>query len=161
MQFKTTDLCDEYSGSLSIAAPGFIDYGGKSAFAGLIQTIKTFEDNTLVRKALEEPGKGQVLVVDGGGSMRCALLGDQLAALAIENGWAGVLVNGCIRDAADIGTMDIGVKALGAHPLKSIKNNYGHTNVPVTFAGITFHPGHHLYADDDGIVVSPTEISPS
>src|SRR5690606_34782689 len=98
--------------------------------------------------------EGRVLVVDGGGSMRCALFGDKLAALAVKNGWSGVVVNGCIRDSAQIGTMDIGMKALAAHPLKSVKNDYGRAEVIVQFAGVTFTPGHYLYADADGIIVS-------
>lgn len=159
LNLKTTDLCDNYSHEISIAEPILSDFGGSAFFSGPIDTVKTFEDNSLVRKALEEPGEGKVLVVYGGGSMRCALLGDQLAALAIENGWKGVVVNGCIRDSADIATMELGVKALATHPLKSVKNNYGQRGVPVTFAGVTFNPGDYLYADDDGVIVSPKELS--
>ncbi|MBL8251882.1 MAG: ribonuclease E activity regulator RraA, partial [Candidatus Competibacter sp.] len=118
MDFKTTDLCDEFSDRLQVAEPLFGDYGGEALFCGSIATLKVFEDNSLVRTALEEPGKGRVLVVDGGGSMRCALLGDQLAELAEENDWVGVVVNGCIRDSAAIAEIGIGVKALGVHPLK-------------------------------------------
>lgn len=156
---KTADLCDKYSDSIAIAEPLLSDFGGKDIFGGPIETIKTFEDNTLVRATLETPGEGRVLVVDGGGSMRCALLGDNLAKLAIDNGWEGVIVNGCIRDSADIAMMPVGVKALATHPLKSLKNNYGKRGVPVQFAGCTFTPGHYLYADDDGVIVSAEELS--
>ncbi|HOB60586.1 MAG TPA: ribonuclease E activity regulator RraA [Candidatus Competibacteraceae bacterium] len=161
MDFKTTDLCDEFfdlcnqfSDRLQIAEPVFGDYGGEMMFSGPIVTLKVFEDNALVRKVLEEPGEGRVLVVDGGGSTRCALLGDQLAELAEDQGWAGVVVNGCVRDSAAIGEIGIGVKALGVHPLKTIKRNTGERNIPVCFAGVTFMPGHYLYADEDGLLVS-------
>ena len=154
MDFKTTDLCDEFSDRLQIAEPLFGDYGGETLFCGIIATVKVFEDNSLVRAALEEPGEGRVLVVDGGGSTRCALLGDQLAELAEENGWAGVVVNGCIRDSAAIAEIDIGVKALAVHPLKSVKRGVGERDVAVRFAGVQFVPGYHLYADEDGLIVS-------
>ena len=161
MDFKTTDLCDEhfdlcnqFSDRLQIAEPIFNDYGGEMMFSGAIVTLKVFEDNTLVRKVLEEPGEDRVLVVDGGGSTRCALLGDQLAELAEDNGWAGVVVNGCIRDSAVVAEMGIGVKAIGTHPLKSVKRNSGERDIPVCFAGITFRPGSYLYADEDGMLVS-------
>ena len=154
MDFKTTDLCDEFADRLQVAEPLFGDYGGETMFFGPIVTLKVFEDNSLVRTALEEKGKGRVLVVDGGGSMRCALLGDQLAELAEANDWAGVLVNGCIRDSAAIAEIDLGVKALGVHPLKSVKRGVGERDVSVRFAGGQFVPGHYLYADEDGLIVS-------
>ena len=166
MDFKTTDLCDEhfelcnqFSDRLQIAEPVFGDYGDELRFSGPIVTLKVFEDNTLVRKVLEEPGEGRVLVVDGGGSTRCALLGDQLAELAEENGWAGVVVNGCIRDSAAINDIGIGVKALGVHPLKTVKRNTGERNVPVRFASVTFRPGYYLYADEDGLIVSEKPLT--
>ncbi|MFZ1324494.1 MAG: ribonuclease E activity regulator RraA [Candidatus Contendobacter sp.] len=166
MDFKTTDLCDEFfdlcnefSDRLQIAEPVFGDYGGEIQFSGSIVTLKVFEDNALVRKILEEPGAGRVLVVDGGGSTRCALLGDQLAALAEKNDWAGVVVNGCIRDSAAIAEMGIGVKALGVHPLKTVKRNTGLRDLPVSFAGVTFRSGHYLYADEDGLMVSEKPLT--
>ncbi len=158
MNNKTTDICDEYSARVRIATPMFRDYGGRKLFEGPVTTVKVFEDNSLVRQALEEAGEGRVLVVDGGGSMRCALLGDQLAALGRQNGWSGVVVYGCIRDAADIATIDLGVKALTTHPLKSVKKGVGERDVPVTFAGITIQPGDYLYADEDGIVVADVAL---
>lgn len=154
MSFKTTDLCDQYADVVQIAEPLFGDFGGLIAFAGPIVTLKVFEDNSLVRAALEEPGRGRVLVVDGGGSLRCALLGDQLAALAEANDWAGIVVSGCIRDSAAIAELDIGVKALAIYPLKSVKRGVGERDIPVRFAGVNFIPGHHLYADEDGLLVS-------
>lgn len=151
---KTADLCDEYSDELRICDPLFLSFGGRPRFFGQVSTIRCFEDNSLVRTAVGEPGHGRVLVVDGGGSRRCALLGDQLATKAVENGWAGILINGMIRDSAEIASMPLGVKALGTHPLKSVKRGIGDRDVPVRFAGVSFVPGHHLYADEDGIVCS-------
>ncbi len=154
MTIKTADLCDEYADRVSVADPIFRRYGGRRTFGGPITTLRVFEDNVLVRSALEEPGDGQVLVVDGAGSMHCALLGDQLAALAADNGWAGVVVNGCIRDSADMAGIDIGLRALATMPLKSRKLGRGERDVTVAFAGLAFEPGHHLYADEDGLLVS-------
>ena len=163
MDYQTADLCDKHeervrSGELRVLEPMLNSYGGREAFHGRIATLKLFEDNSLVRKALEAPGEGRVLVVDGGGSQRCALVGDQLAALGVKNGWAGIVVYGCIRDSAAIGEMDIGVLALDTHPLKSIKRNVGEADIPVAFAGAGFIPGHYLYADADGVLVSPTAL---
>lgn len=154
MTYATTDLCDKYAGELQIADPIFADFGGELDCAGPISTVKCFEDNSKVREALEEPGEGRVLVVDGGGSDRCALLGDNLAQLAIDNGWAGVVVYGCIRDSGEIGEMPVAVKALATHPRKSDKRNLGDRDVPVRFAGVNFEPGAWLYADLDGVVVA-------
>lgn len=150
----TTDLCDAHP-DLQVCAPLFHDYGGAVAFHGPIATLKVFEDNALVRSTLEQPGGGRVLVVDGGGSLRCALFGGQLGALAVRNGWAGVLVHGCVRDRAELATQAIGVKALAAHPRKSEKGLHaGQAERTVEFAGVRFAPGAWLYADADGIVVS-------
>lgn len=156
--FKTCDLCDQHEGiigqQLFIAAPIFSAYGGKPNFCGQIVTLKLFEDNSWVKRTLNESGAGKVLVVDGGGSLRCALLGDQLAELAVNNGWQGIVINGCIRDVADINQMPIGVRALACYPLKTVKKDIGEKNCPVSFANVTFHPGMWLYADADGILVS-------
>jgi len=157
----TTDLCDKFDDRIAIAQPVFNDYGANRRFHGPITTVKVFEDNVLVKKVLGEPSNGGVLVIDGGGSHRCALLGDMLASMAVENGWAGVVVNGCIRDSAKISTIDLGVKALNVHPLKSIKRGEGQSHVPVHFAGITFAPGAWLYADEDGIIVAKESLSKS
>lgn len=158
MDFTTADLCDQYADRLQIAEPLFVDFGGVESFSGPIVTLKLFEDNSLVRTALGEPGGGRVLVVDGGGSLRCALLGDQLAELAVHNHWAGIVIYGAIRDSAVIAGLSIGVKALDTHPLKSVKRNQGERDVPVHFAGIRFSPGHYLYADGDGIVVAADRL---
>ena len=123
-------------------------------FEGEIVTIKLFEDNTLVRTMLEKDGSGKVLVIDGGGSFRCALVGDQLAELAVENHWRGLIVYGCVRDTRQMMDMELGVKALAASPVKSIKRNEGQVNIPVRFGGVDFIPGNYLYADEDGVVVA-------
>ncbi|WP_123658663.1 ribonuclease E activity regulator RraA [Salinisphaera japonica] len=154
-----TDLCDKYSDDLQILDPVFTDFGGRLDFAGPVSTVKCFEDNSLVRLALEEPGESRVLVIDGGGSERCALLGDNLAQLAIDNEWAGILVFGCIRDSADISQMDVAVKAVNTHPKKSFKKNQGERDVPVRFGGVNFMPGDWLYADLDGVVLADGELS--
>jgi regulator of ribonuclease activity A len=154
MSHATTDLSDAHPDAIQVAEPMFRDFGGQRAFHGAIATVKLFEDNALVRSILETPGAGRVLVVDGGGSMRCALLGDQLAELAVRNGWAGVVVHGCIRDSEAIGQLPLGVKALATHPLKSIKRGEGQREIPVRFAGVHFRPGAWLYADGDGLIVS-------
>lgn len=154
MSLATTDLSDAHPSAVQAADPIFRDYGGRRAFHGPMTTLKLFEDNALVRRALEEPGSGRVLVIDGGGSMRCALLGDQLAELAVRHEWAGVVVFGCIRDSEAIGQLPLGVKALATHPLKSIKRGEGQRDLPVRFAGVTFRPGAWLYADADGLLVS-------
>jgi regulator of ribonuclease activity A len=156
--FATTDLCDAHEANVRVAAPIFLSYGGKSAFHGPIATLKIFEDNGLVRKTLDTPGNGRVLVIDAGGSLRCAVLGDQLAALAVNNGWAGVVVWGCIRDSQAIAAMDLGVLALATHPQKTVKKNLGDSEVKVSFAGIDFVPGEWLYADADGLIVSSGEL---
>ncbi|WP_018990834.1 ribonuclease E activity regulator RraA [Aromatoleum toluclasticum] len=158
MEIQTADLCDAHEGKLRVVSPMFRSYGGRPAFGGEIATLKVFEDNSLVRSALEGPGKGRVLVIDGGASMRCALVGDQLALLGVKNGWTGVIVYGCIRDSKAIGDMDIGVFALGTHPQKSIKKGVGDTDLPVTFGGVTFVPGQFVYADEDGVVLSESPL---
>jgi len=162
MNFTTPDLCDAFDGKpefdLRVVEPMFQSFGGRDVFHGPISTLKLFEDNGLVRKALETPGSGRVLVIDGGGSLRRALLGDQLAALALKNGWTGIVVNGCIRDSRAIGGMEIGVLALDTHPQKTVKKNHGESDVAVSFGGVTFHPGEWLYADEDGVLVSTTSL---
>lgn len=157
-QFHTADLSDAHPDACQIAEPIFRHYGGRAAFSGQISTLKLHEDNGLVRTVLSQKVDGKVLVVDGGGSMRCALFGDQLALLAKDNGWSGVVVFGCIRDSALIGEFDIGVRALGTHPRKTVKRSAGQTNVDVRFAGVVFEPGHFLYADADGIVVAAADL---
>lgn len=150
----TADLYDQYGEDLQIAAPIFRDFGGDIAFEGPVVTLKVFEDNSLVRSALEEPGDGRVLVVDGGGSLRCALVGDMLAELGRKNGWAGIVVYGCVRDADAMAGMTIGIKALATNPRKSVKKGEGARDLTLRFADLVVQPGHYLYADRDGIVVA-------
>jgi regulator of ribonuclease activity A len=159
MDYLTTDLCDAHEARVRVVEPMFGSFGGKPAFHGQIATLKLFEDNSLVRKAVESPGQGRVLVIDGGGSLRRALVGDQLAALAVKNGWAGIVVYGCIRDSRAIGEMDIGVFALDTHPMKTVKKNVGEADITVTFGGVSFVPGEWLYADEDGVIVSTNELT--
>ncbi len=154
----TADLCDHYPQLVRVADPLFRSFGAKSAFSGQIQTVKVHDDNVLVKESLGRSGKGQVLVVDGGGSLRCALLGDNLAQLALDRGWEGIVIYGCIRDSAAIAGLPIGVKALNTHPSKSSKKGRGEVQVPVNFAGITFFPQWYLYSDEDGILVSEQEL---
>jgi regulator of ribonuclease activity A len=153
-----TDLCDAHP-ELAAVEPILRDFGGSLAFFGPIVTLKVFEDNSLVRESLEQPGNGRVLVVDGGGSLRCALLGGNLAALAEKNGWAGVIVHGAVRDVRELRAARVGVKAIAPHPRKSEKRGLGERDVPVTFGGVTFKTGEYVYADEDGVVVSPSAIA--
>jgi regulator of ribonuclease activity A len=152
---STTDLSDEHGLHARVLEAVFFDYGGVTTFSGPIVTVWAFEDNTQVRAQLETKGEGRVLVVDGGGSRRCALVGGKLAKLAEANGWAGIVVNGCVRDRMEIKDCKIGVKAIGHMPRRSENRGVGAADVPVTFAAVTFRPGDHLYADLDGIVVLP------
>lgn len=158
MSFATADLYDEYEEDLQIATPMFNDYGGNKQFSGPASTVKVFEDNSLVRATLEEPGEGKVLVVEGGASLRCALLGDMLAELGVKNNWVGVIVYGCIRDSAMIAKMNIGVKALNTNPRKSVKKGVGDRDVAVTFADVTINAGDYIYADEDGFVVATSKL---
>jgi regulator of ribonuclease activity A len=155
----TTDLSDAHEGALQYLAPGYQDFGGRVRFHGPAKTLLTFEDNTKVRAAVETPGEGRVLVVDGGGSMNCALFGGNLAKLAADNGWSGILIHGCVRDQAELKAEAVGIKALASHPKKSQKNDGGTYDVPLTFGGVTVQPGDWLYADEDGVVISETALS--
>ena len=151
--FSTTDLCDA-DPDLAVLPPIFRDFGGGPAFSGSIETVRVRDDNVLVRAALEEPGAGRVLVIDGGGSLACALLGDQLAALGLANGWVGVIVHGCVRDVETLATMSFGVRALAPHPRKSGKRGAGERGVTIDIGGVLLAPGAYVYADADGIIVS-------
>jgi regulator of ribonuclease activity A len=143
-----------------LAHPIFRDFGGASRFGGEIETLRVYEDNALVRQVLETAGGGRVLVVDGGGSLRTALVGGRLATLARNNGWSGLVVNGCVRDSAEIRKISLGVKALNTSPLGSGKGGAGERGETVSFAGVTFSPGQFLYADDDGVIVAEKRLVP-
>ncbi|WP_455925055.1 ribonuclease E activity regulator RraA [Pseudomonas putida] len=158
MHYLTPDLCDAYPELVKVLEPMFSNFGGRDSFGGEIVTIKCFEDNSLVKAQVELDGKGKVLVVDGGGSLRCALLGDMLAEKAAKSGWEGIVIYGCIRDVDVIAQVDLGVQALASHPLRTEKRGIGDLNVPVTFAGVTFKPGEFIYADNNGVIVSPSAL---
>lgn len=158
MSFLTTDLYDANEGRVAVVEPMFRRFGARARFAGQVVTLKVYEDNTRVRELLAEPGQGRILVVDGGGSRRCALLGDQIAELAVKNGWEGVVVYGCIRDSVAIDALDIGVRALDTTPKKSVKRNEGQRDLVLSFGSVDFVPGHWLYVDEDGLLLSATPL---
>lgn len=149
---STSDLFDEHPGAASCETQ-FRQFGGVRSFSGPIATVRCYEDNVLLRGQVSAPGEGRVLVVDGGASFGCALLGDNIAELAASNGWAGLVVNGCVRDVVALAELPIGIKALGTNPRPSGKAGAGEVDVPVTFGNAEFTPGAMVYADDDGIIV--------
>lgn len=157
MNLSTADLADRDGPSVRSCDLPFQQYGGRRVVAGRIRTVVCFEDNALLKSVLSEPGDGQVLVIDGGGSAHTALVGDVIAELGRSNGWSGVIVNGAVRDAAILAGLDFGVKALGTNPRKSTKTGAGHRDEVVELGGIEFVPGHHLVSDQDGIVVTTEE----
>jgi regulator of ribonuclease activity A len=156
--FTTPDLCDAYPDLVQVVEPVFRAYGAETTFSGPVETLKVFEDNALVRQVLETGGDGRVLVVDGGGSLRCALLGGRLAYLARTNGWAGVVINGAVRDAAELNQVSIGIRALNTVPRRSEKNGMGERGGTLRFAGVTFNRAMYLYADDDGMLVAERNL---
>ena len=158
----TCDLCDRHkddaSGRFRALPPVWRDFGGRKRFRGPVSTVKCFEDNSLVKAAVESPGQGRVLVVDGGGSLRRALLGGNLGAAAARNGWAGLVIDGCVRDVVELAAFDLGVRALASMPWPPQKLQQGERDVPVRIQGVWVRPGEWLYADEDGIVVSDTPL---
>lgn len=163
MTFSTCDICDAHEdklsrGGLSVLPPVFRSFGKLRTFSGPAATLKVFEDNVLVRSTLETPGNGRVLVIDGGGSLRCALVGGNLGVLAEKNGWVGIVVNGCIRDSEELNACDIGVRALATHPQRSVRKGAGDSNLPVSIAGVMVDPGDWIYADADGVLVAREKL---
>lgn len=158
MPFVTCDLCDEHPDAVRVCEPMFASFGGRETFAGQIVTVKCHEDNSRVKEVLATPGKGKVLVVDGGGSMRCALMGDLIGASAVKNAWEGVIIYGCVRDVDALIQLDLGVHALAAIPLKSVRKSVGEIDLPVSFGGITFNAGEFVYADNNGVIVSAENL---
>ena len=152
---STCDLCDKHESdaALRILPPLFRAFGGVAAFQGAAATLQCFEDNSLVRVALEEPGSGRVLVIDAGGSLRCALVGGNLAAIGAKNGWAGIVIDGCVRDHAELAAAAIGVRALALHPKRSEKRGEGRRDVAVRLQGVAVQPGDWIVADADGVIV--------
>ena len=153
----TCDLFDRFKDDARYVLPGFRDFGAVTRFTGAVVTVKCLEDNSRVKELLATPGAGRVLVVDGASSLRCALMGDMIAASAVKNGWAGIVVFGAVRDAVVLGTLEIGIKALGTNPMRSVKRGEGVVDTPVAFGGVVFVPGDLLYADEDGIAVLAAE----
>ncbi len=152
------DLCDQYGDALQVADPLFHDFGGKPLFYGQAVTLSCYEDNSLVRELVNRPGQGRVMVIDGGGSLRRALLGDQLAIKAAEQGWEGIVIFGAVRDVGTLATLALGVKALAACPVKTEKLGKGELDAVVSFAGVTIHPGDYVYADLNGVLVSAARL---
>ena len=152
--FQTVDLVDAHQAAVRTCALQFRQFGARRRFSGRIRTVETLEDNALLKELLGTAGDGAVLVVDGGGSLRTALVGDLIAQLAIDNGWSGLVINGAVRDVERLRAMPLGLKALGSNPMKSAKNRIGRIDVPVEFGGVRFTPGAMLYCDDDGVLVS-------
>ncbi len=158
MHLSTADLWDKYGSELQSCEVQFHQFGGKRTFHGPVRTIRTLEDNALIKQLLAGPGHGAVLIVDGGGSLRTALMGDIIAGAARTNGWAGVIIHGAVRDVIALGKLELGIKALGSNPRKSAKTGTGGVDEPVSFGGVNFRPGCWVYSDDDGIVVSATPL---
>ncbi len=152
------DLCDQHGDTLQVADPLFYDFGGKPLFYGQAVTLSCYEDNSLVRELVNRPGQGRVMVIDGGGSLRRALLGDQLAIKAAEQGWEGIVIFGAVRDVGTLATLALGVKALAACPVKTEKLGQGELDAVVSFAGVTIHPGDYIYADLNGVLVSAARL---
>jgi regulator of ribonuclease activity A len=164
MSFATCDICDANedklaAGTLAVLPPVFKSFGKQVKFSGPATTLKVFEDNVLVRQALETPGNGHVLVVDGGGSLRCALVGGNLGVLAEKNGWSGIIVNGCVRDSEELSACNVGIRALATHPQRSIRKGVGDKDLAVSVAGVIVRPGHWIYADADGVLVSAEKLA--
>lgn len=159
MPYKTTDLCDQYGSKADVFEPIFSDFGGRSNFEGKAFTIKCFEDNSRIKELSLEPGEGRVLVVDGGGSSRCALFGDVIGEDLVKNGWAGAVIYGYVRDSAVLKTLPIAIKALGVSPRKSVKRSEGQCGERLAFAGVVIESGDQLFADEDGIIKLNREIS--
>lgn len=157
MHYTTPDLCDAHP-EVAVVEPMFSNFGGHDSFGGEIVTVKCFEDNSVVKDLVAQDGSGKVMVVDGGGSMRRALLGDMLAEKAAQNGWEGIIIYGCVRDVDVLIQTRLGIQALASHPMKTDKRGIGDLNVAVTFGGVTFRPGEYVYADNNGIIVSPVAL---
>ena len=159
MSFVTCDLCDDNADVVSVVTGvNWFDYGGRRTFGGEIVTVKCFEDNTRIKARLATEGKGKVLVVDGGGSLRNALIGDMIAARAVANGWEGVIIHGVCRDVDELAKLDIGVKTLGCVPIKSVRRDEGQLDIDITFGGVVFRPGEFVYADGNGVIVAPRAL---
>lgn len=154
MEYNTSALCDIYQDQVDVVEPMFSNFGGLTSFAGQLTTVKCFEDNGIIRSILQEDGTGRVLLIDGGGSLRRALIDAEIAALAEENDWEGLVVYGCVREIDDLEEMEIGIQAIASIPVGASQNNIGEVDVPVNFGGVTFLPEDYLYADNTGVIIS-------
>ncbi len=161
MEYNTSALCDVYLDQVDVVEPMFSNFGGSASFAGQLTTVKCFEDNGIIRSILEEDGEGRVLLIDGGGSLRRALIDAELASLAEENEWEGIVVYGCVREVDDLEDMNLGIQALASIPVGAAGQNIGDIDIPVNFGGVTFLPEDYLYADNTGIIISqePLEVN--
>lgn len=165
MNVSTTDLCDQFeaeihAGKINILPPVFAHFGQRTLFSGQAVTVKTFEDNTVIKQILEnENGTGKVLVVDGGSSKRCALIGGNIATAAVKNGWAGIVVDGCVRDIGEITPLDIGIRALALHPLRSMRKGVGERDLSILIQGVRVNAGDWVYVDGDGVLVSGFDLN--
>ena len=158
MEYNTSELCDIYLEQVDVVEPMFSSYGGRSSFGGQVTTVKCFEDNALIRSVLEESGIGRILLIDGGGSLRRALIDADIAQLAADNGWEGLIVYGCVRHVDDLDELDIGIQALASIPVGADQQGVGEADVAVNFGGVTFLPEDHLYADNTGVILSPEPL---
>ncbi len=158
MEYNTSELCDTYADTVDVVEPMFANFGGRSSFGGEVVTIKCFEVNGLIRKAVQEAGAGKVLLIDGGGSIRRALVDADIAETAADNEWEGIIVYGCVRDVDALEELDLGIQALASIPVGAEDTEVGEADLPVNFGGVTFLPEDHLYADSTGIVLSPEPL---
>lgn len=159
MEINTSDLCDQFADSIDVLEPLFVNFAGATAFAGQITTIKCFENNQLIRETLSQDGSGKVLLIDGGGSTRRALIDIELAELALDNNWEGLVVYGSVRHVSDLEELDIGIQAVASIPVAADSEGYGELGTPVNFAGVSFFEGDYIYADSTGIILSAEELS--
>ena len=159
MSLKTADLCDHHGDAVRVLQPVFQDFGGRPAFNGVAVTVKCFEDNSRIKELAATPGRGKVMVVDAGGSLRCALLGDLIAADAVKNGWEGIVIDGCVRDCAALRELPIGIRALAATPRRSTRRNEGQTGLEIHIGGVVCRNGDRVYADEDGVLLLDNAVA--
>ncbi|CCQ10830.1 Ribonuclease E inhibitor RraA [Pseudoalteromonas luteoviolacea B = ATCC 29581] len=158
MDYSTSDLCDHFVDVVDVLEPMFVNFGGRSAFSGRIKTVKCFENNEMIREALQQDGSGQILLVDGGGSTRRALIDIDIAELAFENNWEGIVVYGAVRHVDELEELDLGIQAIASIPVGADSVGVGEAGIPVNFAGVSFFDDDYLYADSTGIIISPEEL---
>lgn len=158
MQYNTSELCDLFADSIDVVEPIFISFGGRDSYGGVVNTVKCFEDKGIIEQLIQQPGEGKVLLIDGGGSLRRALIDSNIAQTATDNGWEGIICYGCVREVDQLEDIDIGIHAIGAIPVGADAEETGTTDCAVNFGGVTFLPDDHIYADTTGIVLSPEPL---